>query len=141
MLCFALYDAAHAMQQAYKPLLDPLGLTYPQYLLMSALWVRDDQTLTDLGRQLRLESNTLTPLVKRLEAKGLIARERDRADERQLRVRLTREGQALQAEAVRVPRCIRAETGLSDAALTELRATLQALQARLRAAGMDEAVG
>jgi len=80
--------AGHAFNRVYKPLLDRLGLTYPQYLLMVALWEQDDQTVGALGEKLFLESSTLTPLIKRLESVGLLARTRDPTDERQVRVRL-----------------------------------------------------
>ena len=81
-LCFAVYTAGHAFNRLYKPLLEALGLTYPQYLAMVALWEKDDQTVGELGEKLFLESNTLTPLLKRLEGMGLVTRVRDKADER-----------------------------------------------------------
>src|SRR5258707_12339396 len=88
-LCFAVYSANHAFNRVYKPLLDELGLTYPQYLVMVLLWERDDQTVGSLGEKLFLESSTLTPLLKRLEASGYIRRTRDPDDERQERACLT----------------------------------------------------
>ena len=88
-LCFAVYSASHAFNRVYKPLLDELGLTYPQYLVMVLLWEQDDQTVGSLGEKLFLESSTLTPLLKRLEALGYVKRTRDPVDERQVRVRLT----------------------------------------------------
>src|ERR1700747_3065925 len=88
-LCFAVYSTAHAFNRVYKPLLDSLGLTYPQYLVMLTLWERDRVTVTAIGEQLFLDSGTLTPLLKRLEAAGLLRRSRDRADERQVLVTLT----------------------------------------------------
>ena len=94
-LCFAVYSASHAFNRVYKPLLDELGLTYPQYLAMVLLWERDDQTVGSLGEKLFLESSTLTPLLKRLEALGHIRRTRDPNDERQVRVRLTDKGRAI----------------------------------------------
>lgn len=132
MLCFSLYSAQHAMQAAYKPLLDPLGLTYPQYLVLLALWAEDGQNVGRLGAQLALETNTLTPLLKRLETAGLIARQRDPGDERQVRVTLTPQGRAMEARAAAVPRGFLAATGLTlDEALT-LRESLKILRARLR---------
>ncbi len=132
MLCFSLYSAQHAMQAAYKPLLDPLGLTYPQYLVLLALWAEDGQTVGRLGAQLALETNTLTPLLKRLEAAGLIARQRDPGDERQVRVTLTPQGRAMETRAAAVPRGFLDATGLTlDEALT-LRESLKTLRARLR---------
>ena len=127
MICFALYSAAHAMQQAYRPLLDPLGLTYPQYLVLSALWSgQEPPTVGAIGRQLQLESSTLTPLLKRLEAIGLIRRTRDTADERQVRVHLTDDGRAMQARAAHVPDCILERTGMTPQALLALRDRLRA---------------
>ncbi|HEX2552586.1 MAG TPA: MarR family transcriptional regulator [Microvirga sp.] len=99
MLCFAIYSAGHAFTRAYKPLLDPLGLTYPQYLVLLVLWDGDDLTVKEIGRRLFLDSGTLTPLLKRLQAAGLVRRTRDPRDERQVRVRLTERGRALEAEA------------------------------------------
>ncbi|MCZ8042136.1 MAG: MarR family transcriptional regulator [Beijerinckiaceae bacterium] len=112
-LCFALYSASHAFNRLYKPLLDELGLTYPQYLVMVTLWERDDRTVGEIGEQLFLESNTLTPLLKRMEAAGLVSRSRDPADERQVRLRLTDEGRALLDKARRVPPCVLEATGLT----------------------------
>ncbi|NBE07466.1 MarR family winged helix-turn-helix transcriptional regulator [Paragemmobacter ruber] len=132
MLCFALYSAGHAMQAAYKPLLDPLGLTYPQYLVLAALWDRDGQTVGQLGATLFLESNTLTPLLKRLEQAGWISRGRDKADERQVRLHLTDAGRALQDKAAPVPLCFLENTGLSADQATDLRDVLAILRDRLR---------
>ncbi len=98
-LCFAIYSANHAFTRVYKPLLDELDLTYPQYLVMVALWEKDDQTVGSLGEKLFLESSTLTPMLKRLEAMGYILRTRDKADERQVRVRLTETGRALREKS------------------------------------------
>src|SRR5246127_1146732 len=92
MLCFTVYSTAHAFTRAYKPLLDALGLTYPQYLAMFALWERDDLSVKELGELMRLDSGTLTPLLKRLEAMGLVRRARDPADERSVRISLTPAG-------------------------------------------------
>lgn len=92
MLCFTVYSTAHAFNRAYKPLLDALGLTYPQYLAMFALWEHDNLTVKDLGELLHLDSGTLTPLLKRLEAMGLVRRARDTADERSVRISLTPAG-------------------------------------------------
>jgi MarR family transcriptional regulator, organic hydroperoxide resistance regulator len=92
MLCFTVYSTAHAFNRAYKPLLDALGLTYPQYLALFALWERDDLSVKELGELLRLDSGTLTPLLKRLEAMGLVRRTRNPADERSVRISLTQAG-------------------------------------------------
>jgi len=95
MLCFTVYSTAHAFNRAYKPLLDALGVTYPQYLALFALWERDDMTVKELGELLHLDSGTLTPLLKRLEAMGLVRRARDAHDERSVRISLTPAGTAL----------------------------------------------
>ena len=110
-LCFALYSASLAMTKIYKPLLAPLGLTYPQYLVMLALWEQDGQTVGALGERLALDSGTLTPLLKRLEAQGQLGRERDPADERRVIVRLSAAGRHLKIAARRVPPRIAASTG------------------------------
>ncbi|PTE16319.1 MarR family winged helix-turn-helix transcriptional regulator [Pseudogemmobacter blasticus] len=134
MLCFALHSAAHAMHAAYAPLLEPLGLTYPQYLALSALAARGDQTVSELGADLRLESNTLTPLLKRMEAAGWLSRRRDDRDERQVRLSLTDEGRALAERAAGVPRAFGEKTGLDLAEITDLRDILSALRDRLKPA-------
>lgn len=132
MLCFALYSAGHAMQQAYKPLLDPMGLTYPQYLVLSALWSEDDRTLGSLAVQMQLASNTLTPLVKRLEAKGLLTRLRDPLDERQVRIRLTEEGNRLREASEDVARCFLERSGLTMSEAARLRDEVMTLRDNLR---------
>ncbi|MFP5076243.1 MarR family winged helix-turn-helix transcriptional regulator [Rhizobium sp. YIM 134829] len=98
-LCYAIYTAGIAIQRAYKPLLDELGLTYPQYLVLNVLWRDGDQTVGAIAQALALESSTLTPLLKRLEAGGLLSRTRNRDNERQVVVSLTEEGQALKHRA------------------------------------------
>jgi DNA-binding MarR family transcriptional regulator len=103
MLCFAIHSAAHAIQRANKPLIDKLGLTYPQYLVMVVLWAEDNQTVGSIGDRLFLESSTLTPLLKRLQTAGLVQRVRDAADERQVRVQLTEQGRALAEKAKGLP--------------------------------------
>ena len=132
MLCFALYSAAHAMQAAYKPLLEPLGLTYPQYLALSALWAEDGQTVGQIGAALMLDSNTLTPLLKRLEQAGWVTRRRDAADERQVRLTLTEAGLALRDKAAAVPSCFLERTGLPLEQATALRDAVAELRDRLR---------
>lgn len=130
-LCFAIYSANHAFTRVYKPLLDDLELTYPQYLVMVVLWEKDDQTVGSLGEKLFLESSTLTPMLKRLEAMGYITRVRDRMDERQVRVRLTDTGRALRQRANAVPLGIAGATGMEPADLARLRAEIAALRASL----------
>ncbi|MDP3257744.1 MAG: MarR family transcriptional regulator [Bosea sp. (in: a-proteobacteria)] len=130
-LCFALYSASHAFNRLYKPLLDELGLTYPQYLVMVTLWERDDRTVGEIGEQLFLESNTLTPLLKRMEASGLVSRSRDPADERQVRLRLTADGKALLDKARRVPPCVLDATGLTAEEARSLTGQIGALRTAL----------
>jgi DNA-binding MarR family transcriptional regulator len=105
-LCFALYSASLAMTKLYKPLLDELGLTYPQYLALLVLWERDGITVSEIGERLFLDSGTLTPLLKRLEAADLVSRLRDTADERRVLIRLTTAGRALKKQARRIPGCV-----------------------------------
>ena len=125
-LCFALYSASLAMTKLYKPLLDALGLTYPQYLVMLSLWERDGLTVSELGERLFLDSGTLTPLLKRMESAGLLQRQRDAQDERRVRIALTPAGRALRAQAEAIPACILAHSQLP---LPELQALTQQVQA------------
>jgi DNA-binding MarR family transcriptional regulator len=133
-LCFAVYSTAHAFNRVYKPLLDRLGLTYPQYLVMLALWERDGVPVKDIGERLFLDSGTLTPLLKRLEAAHLIRRTRSREDERQVLVALTSQGQALKEKAKSVPPAILAASGCTIGELTGLKKNLIALRDQLNAA-------
>ncbi|WP_406226986.1 MarR family winged helix-turn-helix transcriptional regulator [Pseudomonas siliginis] len=130
-LCFSIYSAGHALTQFYRPILDAIGLTYPQYLLMVALWSEDDQIIKNLGSRLFLDSSTLTPLVKRLESAGLVTRSRDPKDERQVRVRLTEEGRELKSRAISVPNCIQDAVGLSDEKVVEIQAAVAGIRDRL----------
>lgn len=98
-LCYAIYSAGMAIQRVYKPLLDQLGLTYPQYLVLNVLWRRDEQTVGVIAEQLALESSTLTPLLKRLEAAGLVRRTRNPQNERQVVIGLTDQGRAMRPQA------------------------------------------
>jgi len=132
-LCFAVYAANHAFNRVYKPLLDALGLTYPQYLVMVVLWEKDDVTVGAIGERLFLESNTLTPLLKRLEGQGLVTRQRDRTDERQVRIGLTAAGRALREKAAGVPACVFEASGLDVEAGQRLKRDLDALRERLSA--------
>lgn len=134
-LCFALYGAHHAVNRLYQPLLEPLGLTYPQYLALAALWVKDGRSVGEIGAALRLETSTLTPLLKRLEAAGLVRRARATADERVVLVSLTEAGRALEARAAHVPGCVLAASGLDMEEMERLSATLDALRERLEAGG------
>ncbi|GBQ93560.1 MarR family winged helix-turn-helix transcriptional regulator [Gluconobacter albidus] len=120
-VCFSLYAASHAFNRLYQPLLEPLGLTYPQYLVMTVLWGSDGRLVGEIGSQLDLVSSTLTPLLKRLEGAGLVERTRDQKDERQVRVHLTEAGRALRVQAETIPACVLAATGLSITELRDLR--------------------
>jgi DNA-binding MarR family transcriptional regulator len=130
-ICFAIYSANHALNRVYKPLLDAVGLTYTQYIAMISLWQQDDQTVGSLGEKLFLESSTLTPVLKRLEGLGLIARTRDKSDERQVRVQLTAAGRALQEQARTIPPCILEASGLEAEDLTRLKAEIATLRSSL----------
>ena len=133
-LCVALYDASRAIVGCYRPLLDRIGLTYSQYVVLLVLWEHDAMTLRDLGHEVHLDSGTLSPLLKRLEANGVVTRQRSAADERVLEVALTEKGRALYDDAVRVQAQVEEMTGLAPAELAELRDSLRALTARLRLA-------
>lgn len=130
-VCFALYSASLAMTKFYKPLLDEIGLTYPQYLVMLALWERDGVTVSELGERLFLDSGTLTPLLKRLEASGHLNRLRDAEDERRVRISLTAQGRALREQAERIPNCVLERTQCTLPELTALTGQLTALRDRL----------
>jgi DNA-binding MarR family transcriptional regulator len=130
-LCFALYSASLAMTKLYKPLLDALGLTYPQYLTLLVLWERDGVTVSELGERLSLDSGTLTPLLKRLDAAGLVSRLRDTADERRVRVQLTDEGRSLKARARHIPGCVLQATHCALSESVALTQQLNSLRGRL----------
>nr|WP_230423780.1 MarR family transcriptional regulator [Streptomyces radicis] len=138
MVCFALHSASRAFGSVYRSVLRDLGLTYPQYLVMLVLWERDDVPVKRIGEQLRLDTGTVSPLLKRLEAAGLIRRERSAEDERSVTVRLTDEGCALRAGAAEVPGRIAEATGLTLAEVTDLRERLHRLTAKLDAADLPE---
>lgn len=130
-VCFALYSASRAATAVYRPMLDKLGLTYPQYLVMLVLWEEDGRSVRELGESLALDSGTLSPLLKRLEAHGLIERRRSAEDERRVLVSLTPRGSKLQEQARTVPERLAAAAGLSAAELDSLRETLTKLTAAL----------
>ncbi|UPJ62578.1 MarR family transcriptional regulator [Bradyrhizobium sp. 191] len=132
-ICFAVYSAAHAFNRVYKPLLDRLGLTYPQYLVMLVLWERDDVPVKDIGEKLFLDSGTLTPLLKRLEAAHLVKRSRSREDERQVLIALTPQGYALKEKARAVPQSILAASDCSVSELVAMKDEIGALRDRLNA--------
>ena len=130
-LCFAVYATGHAFNRVYQPLLKELNLTYSQFIAMILLWDHDDQTVGELGRRLSLQSNTLTPMLKRLETLGYIRRARGTADERQVCISLTDAGRKLRTRASEVVRCVRTATNLQDRKMTELVADLGALRQAL----------
>ncbi|WP_346909620.1 MarR family transcriptional regulator [uncultured Roseibium sp.] len=130
-LCFSLYSANHAMHRVYKPLLQKIGLTYPQYLAMVALWEQDGQLVGEIGARLHLESNTVTPLLKRLESLSFVTRVRDDKDERQVRIRLTEKGTALKEDTTDFASCILAASGISVDDLRDLQARITALRDNL----------
>lgn len=105
-LCFRLYTVTRLITQAYRPLLDPLGLTYPQYLVMMVLWEQDNQTVGDIGRRLMLDTNTLTPMLQRMEREGLLVRTHGISDGRQTLVSLTKKGIHLEEQAKDIPACM-----------------------------------
>lgn len=130
-LCFAFYAAAHAMTNAYRALLGPLGLTYPQYLALLVLWEKDGQSVGELGARLRLDSGTLTPMLKRLEAAGLVSRARRPRDERMVEIRLTESGRALRDQGIGVRANIVCQLGMTESEIRALRGRLDGVIAAL----------
>lgn len=131
MLCFELHAASRAMTAVYRPLLGELGLTYPQYLVMILLWEREPRRVNELGSELELDSGTLSPLLKRLEAAGLILRRRRKEDERELEVTLTGTGRDLSDRARKVPAAVEEATGLAPGEMEELVGRLSSLRTSL----------
>lgn len=134
LICFDLYAANLGVGRLYKPLLDDMGVTYPQYLVLTVLWENDARSVSEIGALLGLESSTLTPLIKRLEAQELVTRRRAPEDERRVVVRLTGKGEALRARRGELSRCIVAAAGLDLAEFGQLRALLRKLRAGLAGA-------
>lgn len=132
-LCFGLYSASRAVTSLYRTLLEPLDLTYPQYLVMLALWEHDKQQVKELGAALNLDSGTLSPLLKRLEKAGLVRRDRQADDERSVRITLTEDGAALRAKAERIPPHIGAAMGFDAKTLGRMRAAMDQLTASVNA--------
>ena len=130
-LCFSIYSASHAFNRVYQPLLSDIGLTYPQFIAMILLWNEDGQTVGELGQKLILQSNTLTPMLKRLETLGLVKRSRDSVDERQVRINLTEAGRKLRLQASDIVRTVRTATGLQDMQLKDLKEGVDALRKAL----------
>ncbi|UXY24553.1 MarR family transcriptional regulator [Streptomyces cynarae] len=133
-LCFALYAAQRAVTAAYRPLLEDLGLTYPQYLVLLVLWERGETTVKELAAALRLDYGTVSPLLKRLQAAGLVRRERSARDERSVLVAVTARGEELRERAARVPGALLTATGLDGPGMARLREELLRLAERAEAA-------
>jgi DNA-binding MarR family transcriptional regulator len=132
-LCFSLYSASHRLVRSYRLLLEPLDLTYPQYLAMLVLWQQPQLNVKELGEQLYLDSGTLTPLLKRLETKGLVSRTRSQQDERVVQISLTAQGKALKAQASHIPMTIFQQSGLPLEQLLELKQSCDLLFKQLEA--------
>lgn len=132
-LCFALYSASLAMTKLYKPWLDEIGVTYPQYLALLALWEQDGLSVSQLGERLRLDSGTLTPLLKRLEAAGLVSRLRAADDERRVHITLTAAGRKLRSRAEKIPGCVAQAAQCALPELVQLTRQVQSLRDRLAA--------
>jgi DNA-binding MarR family transcriptional regulator len=130
-LCFALYSASRAMSKVYRPLLEPLGLTYPQYLVMLVLWEGDELTVSEIGERLYLDSATLTPLLKRLQSAGLVTRTRGASDERPVLIALTPAGRALKVKAGSVPSSILRASKCSASELASIQGRLDSLRTNL----------
>ena len=132
-LCFALYSTSLAMTKIYKPLLDELGLTYPQYLVMLVLWEKDGLMVSEIGQRLYLDSGTLTPLLKRLETSGYISRIRAVEDERRVHITLTSLGRKLKTRAAKIPGCILSASQCSLSEISDLTRQVQSLRQHLEA--------
>ncbi len=137
-LCFALYRTSNALTRFYRPHLQALGLTYPQYLAMLALWEEDGITVKDLGTRLGLDSGTVTPLLKRLEGAGFIQRQRDTGDERRVFISLTAQGKALAEQAADLPETVACAMGLSSDEIQRLIDQLEGVRHNLQTAITDE---
>lgn len=137
-LCYSLYAASMAVGRAYKPLLDSLGITYPQYLVLHALWEQDGRSVGAIAERLALESSTITPLVKRMEAAGLVDRRRNPDDERQVRVFLTEAGRGMSERCGCLGERLIARSGMAPAQLAALNAQVRALRDALGGAVMEE---
>ena len=134
MLCFSLYSAGHAFTQLYRPMLDKLGLTYPQYLVMVTLWNQDGRTVKELSGILFLESSTLTPLLKRLETAGLITRTRNPKDEREVLIHLTEKGEELKSETSTITRCIVDTLGMDADIIADIKASVDKIRDKIHRA-------
>jgi len=137
-ICFALYSANHAMHSVYKTLLKEAGLTYPQFLAMTVLWENNNVPVGTITSKLQLDTNTLTPLLKRLETMGLVTRTRNPKDERQVILKLTRKGRSLQKRTEHFSSCILSSTGLKLEEIMDLQTKIMKLRDNLREAGAEE---
>lgn len=126
-VCFPLYAASNMLTRVYRPVLEPLGLTYSQYLVMLVLWERSPASVGELGERLHVDTGTLTPLLKRMEQGGFVTRRRDPEDERRVLIALTPHGRDLRAAALSVPETLSRQLGLDPAAIDELRTSVKAL--------------
>lgn len=133
-LCFALYAATRAITKTYRQKLSAMGLTYPQYLVLLVLWDRDDITITDIGARLRLDSGTLTPLLKRLDAMGIVRRQRGGSDAREVHIHLTAKGRDLMDAALEARRHVACQLGMTEPQIMELRADLMEMIDQLESA-------
>ncbi|MFB1100063.1 MarR family winged helix-turn-helix transcriptional regulator [Terribacillus sp. JSM ZJ617] len=131
-LCFSLYASSRAILRMYQPLLKKLDITYPQYLVLQALWEMEKQTIKQLGEKLDLDTGTLTPLLKRMEAKQLIHRQRSKEDERVVYVTLTNQGEALKQEATCIPLALVSSSGMSSEEMDELNRLVKKLTTNLQ---------
>lgn len=142
MVCFALYSAARATTQAYRSLLEPWGLTYPQYLVLVTLWVEGQQSVKDLGERMQLDSGTLSPLLARMEREGLVERRRSDADARVVQVSTTARGDALRTELAHVPAAVARGLGLGETVhAAQLLSTLHGITASMHAVAHDPLSG
>ena len=126
-LCYALYAAAHRMTKSYRPMLERMGLTYPQYLVLLVLWEEEGLSVKEIGSRLFLDSGTLTPVLKRLESSGLLNRSRRQSDEREVEIALTDQGRSLRSEAVAVRQSVMCQLNMSEPEIQAMRADLNAL--------------
>lgn len=129
-LCFSIYAASRAITRAYRPLLEPHGLTYPQYLVLLTLWEKDGQAVHEIGQRLHLDSGTLTPLLKRMEQAGYIERQRDKTDERKVEVRLAAKGHDLRKVAITIPETLVQANHLDDTEVVKTKVLVDQLLAK-----------
>lgn len=132
-ICFPMYVASRMITRAYQPLLDEMGITYPQYLVLMTLWEKDEQTVNEIATTLYLNTNTITPLLKRMEKGGIVARTRSKQDERKVMITLTNEGKALKEKAYCIPEAILNSTGLSPENLGSLKKQIHTLIKQMEA--------